>query len=90
MISLSTQVGHNFGSKHDPVSGAQCAPGGSTGNYIMYASSVTGERDNNNDFSACSKQMVGAVLQQRKGQCLIREGFWDFGAFSRFLIIRFF
>lgn len=35
-------MGHNWGSDHDQT--AQCAPGGSSGNYIMYAQAVDGSK----------------------------------------------
>ena len=36
--------------------------GGAKGNYIMFASATSGDRDNNNKFSHCSIQNISAVL----------------------------
>ena len=50
-----------------------CRPGGSRGNYIMFASATSGDRDNNNKFSHCSKSNISAVLdaiaEGRKPNC---------------------
>ena len=40
----------------------ECRPGGVRGNYIMFASATSGDRDNNNQFSHCSKSNISAVL----------------------------
>ena len=52
-FTLAHEIGHNFGSPHDYPS--ECRPGGKVGNYIMFASATSGDRDNNNKFSHCSK-----------------------------------
>ena len=47
--------------------------GGTKGNYIMFASATSGDRDNNNKFSSCSIQNISAVLDavvdNRKTNC---------------------
>lgn len=61
------EIGHNFGSNHDP---ANCQPTEKVGGkYIMYAHSVSGEQDNNKMFSPCSKKAMGQVLLNKKSIC---------------------
>lgn len=50
-LTLAHEIGHNFGSPHDYP--AECRPGGGRGNFIMFASATSGDRDNNNKFSPC-------------------------------------
>jgi len=47
--------------QHDPET-AECSPGGTNGNYIMYARATSGDRPNNNKFSVCSKQAMAQVM----------------------------
>lgn len=59
-LTLAHEVGHSFGSEHDPE--GTCSPGGSNGNFIMYSRATTGEMPNNDDFSSCSITQIGKVL----------------------------
>lgn len=59
-ITFAHEIGHNFGSPHDYP--PECVPGGSYGNYIMYASATQGHQLNNQRFSPCSIRNISAVL----------------------------
>lgn len=74
-LTFAHEVGHNFGSPHD--SGDECTPYSNTprdpkGNYIMYASATSGDKDNNDEFSPCSiKNMtlvIDAVVNEKQGK----------------------
>ncbi|XP_020898884.1 disintegrin and metalloproteinase domain-containing protein 10 [Exaiptasia diaphana] len=65
-ITFAHEVGHNFGSPHD--SSAACTPGGSSGNFIMFARATEGTKPNNRRFSSCSINKIKPVLDT-KGIC---------------------
>ena len=64
------EIGHNFGSNHDPPN---CQSGVDNGNYIMYAHSVSGDKVNNNLFSSCSRFSMGRVLQSKRHLCFTEQ-----------------
>ncbi|KAL9985306.1 hypothetical protein ACROYT_G007694 [Oculina patagonica] len=65
-IAFVHQTGHNFGAMHDNTQ--ECAPGGSEGNYIMFARATSGDKRNNRLFSPCSREKMNAVMDV-KGRC---------------------
>ncbi|XP_071957678.1 ADAM 17-like protease isoform X2 [Antedon mediterranea] len=64
------ELGHNFGSEHDPTSSNnECSPGDVDGNFLMYPASVSGKKVNHDQFSACSKRMINQVLRAKSSRC---------------------
>jgi len=61
-VTLAHEIGHNFGSPHDPENNADCTPSGADGNYIMFARATSGDKKNNNQFSPCSLKSINSVL----------------------------
>lgn len=58
------ELGHNWGSQHDPTSG-DCAPFFFGGKYLMYPYSVSGDDSNNDKFSSCSINHISRVLSNK-------------------------
>ena len=65
-LNFAHQIGHSLGSLNDK--GSVCAPYGTSGpnseqgNYIMFDGSISGDRENNDKFSVCSRDNIARVL----------------------------
>ena len=61
-LAFAHEVGHSFGSEHDPMD-SKCSPGNANGgNYLMYRRSNRGIYKNNRFFSQCSISQMGPIL----------------------------
>ncbi|KAK3772089.1 hypothetical protein RRG08_067158 [Elysia crispata] len=59
------EVGHNFGSNHDPDT-AECGPKDEEGGkFIMWPIAVNGDSPNNHHFSKCSLRQIGRNIPGR-------------------------
>nr|XP_006819415.1 PREDICTED: disintegrin and metalloproteinase domain-containing protein 10-like [Saccoglossus kowalevskii] len=67
-ISVMHELGHSFGSPHDPKNRV-CSPGGEYGNYLMYSKSTDGSKANNYVFSQCSKAYMTPVITTKGSRC---------------------
>jgi hypothetical protein len=68
LITLSHELGHNFGSSHDTQ--LSCTPGDtgdSGGNYLMYPAATSGNLRNNLLFSNCSRSDILTVMNKKSG-----------------------
>ncbi|XP_060066641.1 disintegrin and metalloproteinase domain-containing protein 10-like [Ylistrum balloti] len=64
--TFAHEVGHNFGSKHDPESQGTCTPGsGNGGNFIMFPRATSGYEANNQMFSSCSVDYMSPILDAK-------------------------
>lgn len=67
MSAFAHEIGHGFGSGHDPVFDSECSPG-KQDNFLMYPVSMPGSK-NSKKFSTCSLRAISEVLLS-KGSCL--------------------
>uniref|UniRef100_A0A5K4EXY5 ADAM10 endopeptidase n=1 Tax=Schistosoma mansoni TaxID=6183 RepID=A0A5K4EXY5_SCHMA len=66
-LTFAHELGHNFGAKHDNFHENEsygCLPSidDVRGNYIMFASAISGDKENNNKFSDCSLDSIAKLL----------------------------
>uniref|UniRef100_A0A0L8FS77 Peptidase M12B domain-containing protein n=1 Tax=Octopus bimaculoides TaxID=37653 RepID=A0A0L8FS77_OCTBM len=68
-IVTAHEIGHNWGSEHDPGEGI-CSPSSfDNGKFIMYPYAVTGYELNNWKFSPCSRKFINKVLLRKSTAC---------------------
>ncbi|KAH7972290.1 hypothetical protein HPB52_010829 [Rhipicephalus sanguineus] len=71
--TVTHEIGHSFGSPHDPAADPACHPIGKSGFFIMVKYSVDGSLPNHHAFSPCSVRNMRKVLRA-KGTCLTEDG----------------
>lgn len=68
-LVIAHELGHNWGSEHDPDTPG-CAPGVEKGGkYLMYPYSVSGYEHNNQIFSSCSRRYIYNVIKSKGPGC---------------------
>nr|AFJ24759.1 disintegrin and metalloproteinase domain containing protein-2 [Schmidtea mediterranea] len=79
-LTFAHEMGHNFGSKHDDdhKENQDCLPlvEDPKGNYIMFASATSGDKENNNKFSVCSRDSIARLLNRvtkGSGNCFLHQ-----------------
>ncbi|KAK3728250.1 hypothetical protein QZH41_019619 [Actinostola sp. cb2023] len=72
-VTFAHELGHGFGSQHDPDGG--CSPGGTDGNYIMYSKATPGDRENNNHFSSCSLNAIRKNVNVKRSDAYYKDCF---------------
>ncbi|GAV05778.1 hypothetical protein RvY_15856 [Ramazzottius varieornatus] len=66
------ELGHNWGSQHDPET-RECTPESRVGGrFLMYMYSVSGLESNNKFFSPCSRRSVRDVIINKAASCFYR------------------
>lgn len=72
-LVTSHELGHNWGSEHDPAN-SHCTPSTTDGGYyIMYAYANQGYHANNIKFSPCSITSISEVLRTKSSICFAEE-----------------
>eukprot|EP00040_Diaphanoeca_grandis_P034899 m.218049 g.218049 ORF g.218049 m.218049 type:complete len:795 (-) comp33250_c0_seq3:266-2650(-) len=78
-LVFAHEIGHNCGAEHDPDDDL-CSPGDDAGgNYIMFAAATDGTHTNNHEFSTCSRESMGTVMNYLRDACFIEAGVDDCG-----------
>ncbi|XP_077564429.1 disintegrin and metalloproteinase domain-containing protein 10-like [Haemaphysalis longicornis] len=73
-LTFSHEIGHSFGSPHDIPDSSPCVPDNvDGGHFLMYPSSSSGNKPNNDNFSPCSiKNISRIILPMLKGESTAR------------------
>ncbi|CAN8009083.1 unnamed protein product [Ixodes pacificus] len=63
--TVTHEIGHSFGSPHDPAADPSCHPIGKSGFFIMVKYSVDGSLPNHRAFSPCSVRDMRKVVKKQ-------------------------
>ncbi|XP_005096215.1 disintegrin and metalloproteinase domain-containing protein 17 [Aplysia californica] len=70
VLVMSHEIAHNFGSNHDPVDQARCAPTSEQGGkFLMWPYSGSPVDTNSRRFSPCSLEELSAVMKNKAHIC---------------------
>lgn len=67
-LAFTHEIGHGFGSDHDPMVPHMCSPSMSTGKYLMYPKTLQAPLQRS-QFSPCSRIAIANIIRL-KGGCL--------------------
>eukprot|EP00039_Didymoeca_costata_P027817 m.19246 g.19246 ORF g.19246 m.19246 type:complete len:758 (+) comp6522_c0_seq1:69-2342(+) len=73
-LVVAHESAHNWGAEHDDPSIPECAPGGTEGNFVMFAAATDGSKKNNKYFSLCSKRQMSKVILMLRDVCFMELG----------------
>ncbi|XP_059174844.1 ADAM 17-like protease [Physella acuta] len=69
-LVVAHEIGHNWGSFHDPSTNSVCSPSSSNGGkFLMWDSAGSGNDRNSATFSECSIQAMSNVLSFKANRC---------------------
>ncbi|XP_035228657.1 disintegrin and metalloproteinase domain-containing protein 10 homolog [Stegodyphus dumicola] len=69
LLAVAHEIGHGFGSGHDPAHSLECSPGSEKGFYLMHPKTVAGRKPLSQYFSPCSRKDINKTISTR-GECL--------------------
>ncbi|CAG5128137.1 unnamed protein product [Candidula unifasciata] len=72
LLVIAHELGHNWGSHHDPTDDPECSPSSENGGkYIMWAYSGHASSSNARKFSPCARREIARALNAKAHMCFM-------------------